>query len=377
MKKNVAVIFGGVNCEHDISIITGIQIINFLDEELFNVIPIYINKYGEWYSDNRLLDLDNYPIDDLKLKEVFLTPSSPILFSKKGKNLKPLNIIDFAIFTVHGINGEDGTLAGLFELNNIPYLNCGVLGASITLDKCAFKYFLNSNEISNVSFIVVSEEDYYNDENEVKDKILKELDYPIILKPSNLGSSIGIKVCKSDSELNESLSYCFQFDSKILIEKFLPNIKEINIAMYKYFDEFIYSYFEQPISDDKYLTFEDKYIGGETKGMESLKRICPVELNDGISNKIKQYAKSCYEKLNLKGIVRFDFILDENDNIYLNEINSTPGSFANYLFKNLETDFRQILTDNIENAIHLKFKDNEKIKYFNSSVLEGVGGIKK
>ena len=142
--KNVAVIFGGVNCEHDISIITGLQVINLLDDELFNVIPIYINKYGEWFSDDKLLDLENYPLKDLKLREVFLTPSSKILFQKKGKKLKPLNVVDFAIFAVHGINGEDGTLSGLFELNDIPYLNCGVIGASLTLDKCIFKSFLNS-----------------------------------------------------------------------------------------------------------------------------------------------------------------------------------------------------------------------------------------
>lgn len=377
--KNIAVIFGGVSCEHDISIITGLQVINFLDDELFNIIPIYINKYGEWFSDDRLLDLDNYPIKDLNLREVFLTPSSKILFQKKGKKLKPLNVIDFAIFAVHGLNGEDGTLSGLFELNNIPYLNCGVIGSSVTLDKCIFKSFLISKNISTIDSIELTEKEYYNSIDEIKLKISEKLSFPVILKPANLGSSIGIKVCKNEYELEELISYCFQFDSKILIEKYIKNIKEINIALYKYFDEYIFSYFEQPITEDNILTFDNKYIGGETKGMESLKRICPVELDKNLEQTIKDIAKKCYDKLDLKGIVRFDFIIDENNIVYLNEINSTPGSFANYLFKNLSKDFTQILTDNIENAIHLKFKNDEKIKYFSSSVLDGLNfdGIKK
>ena len=170
-----------------------------------------------------------------------------------------------------------------------------------------------------------------------------------------------------------------KFDNKILIEKYLGNIKEINIALYKYFDEYCFSYLEQPITNESILTFDNKYIGGETKGMESLKRICPIELNKDLEESIKNIAKKCYDKLNLKGIVRFDFIIDSNNVVYLNEINSTPGSFANYLFKNLNKDFTQILTDNIENAIHLKFKNNEKIRYFSSSVLSGLSsdGIKK
>jgi len=273
MRKNIAVIFGGVSCEHDISILTALQVINFLDDDLFNVIPIYITKDGEWFSDDKLLDLNNYPIEKLNLNEVYLTSSSKILFRKKGKNLKPLNVIDFAIFAVHGINGEDGTLSGLFELNNIPYLNCGVLGASITLDKCLFKSFLKSNNIPSVDYLEISEDEYYNDVISIKNIISENIGYPIILKPANLGSSIGIQICKNEYEFDDLITNCFQFDCKILIEKYLSNIKEINIAVYKYFDEYIFSYFEQPISQDKILTFNDKYIGGETKGMESLKNL--------------------------------------------------------------------------------------------------------
>lgn len=372
---NLAVVFGGESCEHDISVITGLQLISKVNRYIYNVIPIYIDKNGFWQTGKDIMDIDNYPNNLGKLTRVGLFGGSNTLYLLKNKKAKKYLDIDVAVLCLHGINGEDGTLASIMEHSKIPYINSSILASSVSMDKALFNDVCKGLGIDKVDYLSVFQSNFERNRESVIKRV-SEFGLPIIIKPSRQGSSIGIEICKDKNDLERMLSSAFEFDTRVVIERLLNVKKEVNIACFLNKGELIFSKTEEPIKSTDFLNFNDKYQSNSS-GMESMKRIMPANITSETELKIKEIAETLYYGLDMFGVVRFDFLIDENDNVYINEVNTIPGSMANYLFGN-DYSYSTLLELWISNAL-IRF-DNKKLlnHVYNSKVLEqGISGIKK
>ena len=430
MKLNVAVVFGGKSTEHDISIISAHQTIENIDKEKYNVIPVYISKTGDFYysKDGLLLDMKNYKnqkdliskcrnISFVKIKNhTYIRDNKVAIFADKIDQE-----VDVVFLVVHGTNVEDGNLQGYFHTLNLPIVGSDVLASAISMDKYVMKEYWKAIGIPVIDGIRFDKKDYKN-VNFIVDKVENELGYPVIVKPVNLGSSIGIKKGHDKQSLIDALELAFSFTDLILVEKAIVNMREINCAVLGDKFEFETSELEEPFGNDEILSFADKYMsGGGAKGaksgakvgadanaahivrgdgvgvkqanvgaktnnvgastaspdklgtksgMASLKRKIPAELEESVANKIREYAIKAFKYMGCSGVARIDFIIDkDNGNIYANEINAIPGSLSYYLFEPKGLKFKE-LTERLINIAIENFKREERINYtFESSVI--------
>lgn len=340
--KNVAIIFGGVSAEHEISIITGKQAYNSLDKKKYNVYPIYIDINGNW------LYVKNFKIKNLKQnnKVCYFVPNSNKLHIK-GSPFKKITI-DCVLLATHGGNGENGMIQGVLEVSNIPYSSCGVLSSAITMDKAIMKDIFVAHNIPTPQYFLLNENSDINN-----------LDYPVVVKPVSLGSSIGIKICHNKKELLDAIKFAKLFDDKIIIEKAIFPLREVNIAVLKHKNQIILSNTEQPLGQDEFLTFEDKYLrNGKSKSKNNSKRKIPALITNEEESKIKKLAIDLYNIFRCKGIIRIDFLLDDN-NVYVNELNTIPGSLSYYLWDISYKKLLDILIDccSVE-CKHIQYKTN-------------------
>lgn len=372
MKLNIAVIFGGKSVEHEISVLSAQQCISALDKNKYQVIPIYISKHGQWYTGEKLLCLDNYR--DL---EQLLLQCQKILINQNagsgkiykesagifGKKL--IATIDIAFPVIHGTHGEDGSLQGLLETMNIPYAGCDVLASAITMDKITAKAMLK-----NIGILVLDEIWFYAHEwidakNAIINKIKARFNYPVIAKPSNLGSSIGVSVVNNDSELEDAVDLIISMSQRVLIEPKVVNLKEVNCAILGDCEAVEISVCEEPVRADTILSYQDKYFSGTknkiSAGMSSAKRKIPAEISDEVSAKIKTIAKQAFIALNCSGVVRIDFLIDQAANkIYLCELNTIPGSLAFYLWGPAGINFTA-LTECLINLALKRHRENNNL----------------
>ena len=372
MKNNIALFFGGVSCEHDISILTGLQIWNNTSEK-FDVFPIYIHNDGIWYFGKQLKNIDiynNFEKYKSKLKQVCFLPYSQNLYYHKKNKIIPICKIDTAIIALHGLNGEDGSIAGLLQLSNIPQTACSLLGSSIGMDKIAMKIFFEGLSLKILPYTYITRKEYMFESLPTLLKIEKNIGYPVFVKPSMLGSSIGINKCNNRKELIEAIEIAIRFDRRILFEKAVDNFKEINCSAIKCNNVIKTSECEQPISWQNYLKFEDKYLN-DTKSMAGVKRKFPADIDKKTSEKIKSIVKKVYSSLNLKGVIRVDFII--SDDIYINEINTIPGSLSYYLWDYEGIKFNKLIDILISEAKE-DLRDFNKCTFsFKSDVLKNTG----
>ena len=355
-KKNVAVFFGGRSCEHEISIITGLQLIEYLDTNKFNIIPVYIARDGRWYSGQELLNRAIYKDFENKkkvLNEVTLYPylgQKGLTVTKKacffGEKIIPVDIY-FPAF--HGEFGEDGCIQGLFELAGVPYVGSGVLPSAIAMSKNTAKTVVSQYGIPVLPSVTINKELVEKEGIEATKKEIfanNTLKYPVFIKPNNLGSSIGVSKATNDEELLIALTKVFKRDKEALIEPYMDNMFEINISVLDTTEGLRTSVVEIPVTDGSFLSYEDKYLregkgkkkGGTPKrseGMASLTRsINPVDLDEKIKNTVSEYAKIAYKAIKASGVGRIDFMYDKNSGtIYLNEFNLIPGSLSFYLWE--------------------------------------------
>lgn len=381
--KNIVVIFGSRSTEHDISILTALQVIGAADKNKYNIVPIYISQTGKWFSGKALLDTKFYSKPNYKkLTEVAILPCDNFLYIKKFGKYKKYLKVDSAIISCHGKNGEDGTVQGLFELAQIPYTSGGVLASSVGLDKQKMKEIFVANKIPVCDYKVVNKAGF---ESEKLD--LKDINFPVIVKPNSLGSSIGISVCNDAEELYEALKLVFCFDDVALVEKYIKNLKEVNISVLGDKNDMICSVTEQPVSNG-ILSFEKKYLSNSTKqvnvsktnktvgtknGMQSMGRIIPADITKKQESTIKNLAKKIFAVTKSKGVVRIDFIIDtDTQKVYANEINTIPGSFAFYLWEKSGISFSKLIDRLIEIAENSKKESNKLTTSFMSSVLSGT-----
>lgn len=389
----VGVIFGGETVEHEVSIITAVQAMSYMDTKKYEVVPIYISKNRLWYSGEKLKDMSSYK--DLSLiptiaKEVTLTKKGDkfILQKKNGIFNSTLTNIDVAFPIVHGKGVEDGSLSGYLETLGIPYVGPSMLGASVGQDKVVQKQIMAASGVPVVDYTWFYDHEYQQDEESVL-KSIKKLGYPVIVKPARLGSSVGITVAHNEKEITESIEEAIKYDEKIVVEAMVKNLKEVDCAVVGNSEDMECSLIGEMLTDNDFLTFEDKYIGngnggkkGGAKGNTGGKVVTsgfkiPADLDKEVEEDIYKYSKEAFRCLNLSGVTRFDFLVDEkNKKVYVNEPNTIPGCLAFFFYTPKGKKYPKLLDELITKAIK-EYKDSKKkVTSFESNVLSTYDGSK-
>jgi D-alanine-D-alanine ligase len=340
-KLTVGVIFGGRSVEHDVSIVTAQQIMDAFNESRYTVVPIYISRDGKRYTGDTLRQIEHYKDDAIlnndAIESVILSPDvrhhglirNPLAGRFSKSEVLRLDVVFPAI---HGTHGEDGTLQGLFELADIPYVGFATMGSALANDKIITKQILQQNNIPVVPGITVTRDAWRREPDAILANIKETMPYPVFVKPATLGSSIGVGRADSDDLLRASIDVATSFDRRVLIEKAVKGI-EINCSVMGYGEDITASVLEQPLSWTDFLAFEDKYLRG-SDGMKSAERIIPAPIEDELTQQIQQTSKDAFATVDGRGICRIDFLVDgESGNYYLNEINTLPGSVALYLWR--------------------------------------------
>ena len=397
MKITVGVLFGGRSVENEISVVTASQVIESMDKDKYEIVPIYIAKSGKWYTGSALLDLKRYRDMPSLLKDCTEVYFKSIygdrnLYSNSGlfHSQKVVAKIDTILPTLHGTNCEDGTLHGYLKMMNLPLVGCDLTASAIGMDKYYMKTVFKDNDIPVLDCKCYTAKDYDTDPDVVEKQIEETIGYPVIIKPVNLGSSVGISKASDRSELTESLQNAFNFAGKILAERAVENLKEVNCSVLGDIDDAEASECEEPVNSDKILSYEDKYTSGGkggakngskggSKGMASLKRKIPAEITDDQRNTIRQMAVKAFKCLGCNGIVRIDFMIDtKSGEIFLNEINTIPGSLSFYLWEPLGVKYTELLDRMIQIALKRNREQGEISYAFDTNVLEGIsfGGAK-
>ncbi len=361
MKTNLAVIFGCRTVEHEVSIISAVQAMHSLDKEKYNIIPLYVTKSGETYTGDSMMK-----IDEFKNTAALLKKSSPVSLIKSGEQVfvhfldnklfkkKEDIALDVALPIVHGTNSEDGTISGLLEFLGLPYVGCNILSAAVGMDKAIFKDVLMAAKLPVLPCIKFSAREFNAKSDEILAKIEAFCGLPAIVKPVNLGSSIGISKADTLDELKSAIKLAVSFSDKVLVEKAVENLREINCSVLGDSDEAIASVCEEPFMHDKILSYNDKYMGNSgSKGMASLGRKLPADISDELSEKIKEISINVFKCIDASGVVRIDYLLnDKTGEVYVNEINTIPGSLAFYLWEASGIKYPELL----DRLISLAFK---------------------
>lgn len=387
-KLNVAVVFGGKSVEHEVSVLTGLQLIRALDRTKYTAIPVYISKAGEWFTGDNLLDVDTYKYADdgiipaqscaipadSKIQGLVTPITSGILKSNKVIGL------DVVIPAVHGTFGEDGTLQGLLELANIPYTGCDFTAASIGMNKSLTKKVLKYHNVPVVDAIEVSRKDWDFAQDEVTKAVLAKFSLPFFVKPCNLGSSIGVRKVSFIEELADALSVIYSFDHSALIETNMSGFVEINCSVMGNGNEVEASPCEQPIPWQEFLTYEDKYMRGASHlGMKGADRVLPAQISPSLTEKVQSFAKQTFTAIKASGLIRIDFFVNtETEEVYVNEINTTPGSYSFYLWQAAGLTSAQVVDKVIQIALDAHASKQRRIFTQNTGLLEKVAlsGVK-
>ena len=363
-RKNLAVFFGSRSCEHDISIITAMQTLAHIDREKYKVYPIYITRTGEWFLAENLTLPDQFK-DFKPRRAVHVKPAQPMLFASSFP-YKKIAQLDCAIICCHGMNGEDGTLQGVLELSNIPYTSSGVVGSALTMDKVFMKQVFEVNNFPVTPYFWLRKAEFEADAERVLGECLGSVELPVVVKPANLGSSIGIRRCKDAGALREALEVAFAYDDKAIVEEAVPHLVEVNCAVLGLGKDIEVGKLESPKSWEEILTFEDKYLRfGGAKFVDEVE----IGVDEDIQGRIVEISKRAFERLDCAGVVRIDFLVNaDTGEVFLNEINNVPGSLANYLFPGLS--FSQLIDKLIEVGIK-KHVQKRACKFtFESGVLD-------
>lgn len=391
-KLNVAVIFGSRSCEHDVSIISALQLIEAAKTAGFEVIPVYISREGLWYTGAALEQIETFRAFNPMGKDVTRVnldvsanagdlwawpPQRAGLFAKVPA---PIAHIDVAIPVLHGLHGEDGTVQGLLEMANIPYASSGVLGSAVGMDKIAMKQMLRGAGFPVLNFVWFTRDQLHADRESVMAMIEQEIKYPVFVKPAALGSSIGVSKAENREELEKAVDLAASYDRRILVEVGISNPVEINCAALGYGEEVRTSVCEMPVpsTGDKFLNFFEKYLrnagakGESSRGMKNLARVVPAPIGEEATERIQGMTREIFKLLDCRGTVRIDFILDENDVLYVNEPNTIPGSMAFYLWKECGVSFPKLVEIMVEDALRAHADKNTNVYAYDSTILQKV-----
>ena len=379
--RNVAVVFGGKSCENEISIITGIFVMNVLDKEKYCVFPVYIHTDGGIYTSPKMRDLKIFQEKKYALFErIFFDGGSMYALNASKGKIKRIAKMDVAINCCHGGLGEGGGVSAMMAWNEIPLASPGLTPSGVFLDKCLTKVVAQGLGIPTLEYVRVNEEDYRKRGAFLLKRIAAKLKYPVVIKPAHLGSSIGISVARTEEEVKKRIEEAFALDGRVLIEKYLEHKEDVNCAVYESKGGIYVSEPERAFGQGIY-TFEDKYLRKENVEKEgrNAEKISSYGrgrcvMNEEVRKKIRAYTKTIYKRMNLKGVVRMDY-LTSGDKVYLCEVNTVPGSLAYYLFCERLTDAQLFFGDLLEEAIE-KAKKEEK-KLLTTGILKNGPGMRK
>ena len=386
-KLHLGVLYGSRSCEHEVSIISALQLIKAIDRSKYDVTPIYITQQGEWYVGEQLTDMKLYTDFDpfragLKRVSLDLTSGSGALIHyEQGKGLlrgireEVVARIDCFIPVFHGLHGEDGSVQGLLELANIPYTSTGIVGSAVGMDKIIMKRFFRGMGYPVLEGVECLRKRWQDDPGAVITQIESALTYPVFVKPACLGSSIGVNRADDVEALREALEIAFSYDRRVLVEKGLDRPVEINCSVLGYDGVTETSVLEMPLTDVGTLDFDTKYLRGSNsaKGMASMGRVLEPAIGDDVSEQIRSLAVSIFNALDCKGVVRIDFMIDRiSGDIYITEINTIPGSLAYYLWAKKGVTYTELIDRMIQCAMDAQREKDENRYAFRSNILSNV-----
>lgn len=384
-KIRVAVIFGSKSCEHDVSIITGIQALKALNTEKFDAFPVYIDRTGAWFTGEKLSDIAVYKsFSPESFTRVFPVGEEGKLvlracpLRKKTLFAKECAVVctaDVVVPALHGLHGEDGTLQGMLELFGVPYTSSGVLGSSVGMDKIAMKALFRGCGFPVLESTWFDRGDWAEDCEAVMDKVEAALPYPVFVKPANLGSSIGISRADDRAGLHQAIEVAIAYDRRIIVERGIRNRLEVNCSVLGYAGYVRPSVLEMPEQvAGGLLSFDIKYLksakGGQSKGMTSLSRQIPAPISPEMTQSIQELSVRVFREMDLKGCVRIDFIIDADTNdFYICEVNTIPGSLAFYLWEPAGVPYGQLLEEMITYAYRDRAERAASVFSYDSEIL--------
>ena len=389
MKTKVALLFGGKSVEHEVSVISGIQALMNMDTDKYDVIPVYMTKNNEMYVGDNIGNIESYKDIDGLLKDsqrvIMINDEGSVKLvsyppKKFGKNVA--YEIDVVLPVVHGTNVEDGALQGYLKTIGIPFAGCDVTASAVGMDKYIMKMILKEAGVPVLDAKLFTLSDYADMEG-ILDSIEKEFGYPVIVKPVNLGSSVGISVAKNRVELSNSVDDAFRYATKVLVEHAIQNLREINCSVLGDENDAEASECEEPLHTEDILSYEDKYVsnakGGGSKGMASVSRRIPADLTPEKREEVREMAVKSFKALGCNGVSRIDFMIDEdNGNLYFNEINTIPGSLAFYLWEPIGVPYKDLLDRMIQLSLKRARTEESLTFTFDTNILNtaSFGGSK-
>lgn len=392
MKTKVAVLFGGRSVEHEVSIISGLQAFAALDRSKYDPIPLYITKDNRFFTGEHMGNIDSYKTlnDSLaKATRVLMVPADGgvelIRYPAKKFGNNVIDRFDVAIPVVHGTNVEDGTLMGMLEMLGVPYAGCDVTSSALGMDKFHMKSVLQQAGLPVLPAQIFGGKEYAQNSDGVIQSIEASIGYPVIVKPVNLGSSVGISKASDRDALQTALDDAFGFSPRVLVEKAVENLREINCSVLGDADDAIPSVCEEPVNTDEILSFKDKYLSGGKSGskteggMSSLKRRCPADIPDDLRDRVQDLAVKTFKALGCGGVSRIDFLNDKvSGDLYINEINTIPGSLSFYLWEEAGVTFDKLMDRLVELAFKRQRERDALTFSYDSNILDSVslGGAK-
>lgn len=373
MKLSIGVIFGGRSLEHDLSVLTAIQAMDNIDKERYEVVPIYITKDLTFYSGGMLRYIDSYKdfrlIDRYATKVNLINKNGKFILQTTGLIKRVYKEIHLAFPMVHGKYTEDGSIVGYLETLGIPIVGSDIYSSSLCQDKVFTKEVLNGNDIPVVDYVYFSDSDYKLDKEDIFKKI-EELSYPLIIKPARLGSGIGIEIVNRKEELESSIEKAMKNDERVLVEEYIADRREFNIAVLLSKGKLIGSVIEEIIKDEP-CNYYDKYRKDNED--DTFKRIFPADISKTLTEEIEKTSKKTYKVLALSGVARIDYVYDnKKKKLYVNEVNTIPNFFSHHLFDDKNIDYRELLGIMIKEAIDKIHKENDMVKDIEDNLFNKV-----
>ena len=393
MKTNIGVFFGGRSTEHEISVISASQAMHAINRDKYDVTPIYISKQGKWYTGDALFDVANYrDITALlaKCREVYMRPiyDDYNLYNAKKPifGTDVLTRLDVVIPVLHGSNVEDGIFEGVLQTIGIPYAGCDVLASANGMDKITMKMILQACDIPVVDYVWFTDKQWFAKRDELIAQIENKLGYPVIVKPANLGSSVGIGCAHNREELIDKVDAAEQYSTRLIVEYMVKDLQEINCSVIGDCNEYRMSVLEQPLTSQDILTYTDKYMGGTkgAKGMAASQKKFPADLPDAETKRIQFLAGETFRALSCHGVSRVDVMIEgksERDasgcrKIFVNEINTIPGSLSFYLWEGSGLKFDKEMEHLVQLALKRKREQGMKTVSYDQNIFSLGGGIK-
>ena len=380
MKLYVGVIFGGKTVEHEVSIITAIQAMEHIDQDKYEVIPIYITKDLQWYTGGCLKFIDTFKDYDLikrYAKRVnLINKDGRYILQTNGFLKREVCELHLAFPMVHGANVEDGSIQGYLNLIGIPTVGSNIYSSVMAQDKVFMKQVMQANDIPVTKFVWFGERFYRNKKEELF-KQIDELSYPLIIKPATLGSSVGIEVITRKEEIDSTIERTFQYDNKVIIEEKIDDLTEYNCSVLLTSNGNITSEIEEVTTNKPIIEYGDKFLYNADSDDNSIKRTCPAEISEKLRKEIELNSLAVFKMLNMRGTARIDFLYDNKHKLlYVDEVNSIPWCFSHHLWEKRNISYKELLNIMLADAIAVEIKNQGMTLTLDSEVVEKMNNAK-